>query len=261
MLIHPSAIVHPSATLGRGVRIGPFALIEEHVEIGDDCIIDAHAVIRSRVRMGCANHVHPCAVLGGLPQDLGFDPGTETWVSIGDANIFREGVTVNRATKPSEGTHIGSGCYLMNNSHIGHDCRVGNKVIMAANVALGGHVCVGDSVFFGGGAVVHQFCRVGSFAMIRGLAGINMDILPFSLAGGAPARHYKLNTVGLRRAGIDGDRYRALSNALRRLRKRDKAWLDSDLPTAELQLLREWLSQTSKRGLAGFVELSAANEE
>ncbi len=252
--IHPTAYIAPGVKLGDGVDIGPFAVIEGRVEIGDGCHIGAHTIIQSGVRMGCGNIVHPTAVLGGLPQDLGFKPETETWVDIGDGNVFREGVTINRATKPSGSTRIGNGCYLMNNSHIGHDCQIGDHNILASNVALGGHVGVGERVFFGGGAVVHQFCRIGSFAMLQGLAGINKDVLPFMMVGGRPGQHYRLNLVGMRRAGIDGERIKAISIAMRRLR--GKQDLD-DLPTTpELDYLRGWLAAESTRGVSGFIELS-----
>lgn len=251
MSIHPSAVVSERAKLGAGVTVGPFAVIEDEVEIGANCQIDAHAIIRRFTQMGANNRVHPGAVLGGLPQDLGFDPATETFVLIGDGNVFREGVTVSRATQPGAATRIGSNCYLMNNSHIGHDCALGDHNILAANVLLGGHVDVGERVFFGGCAVVHQFCRIGTLAMIRGMAGVNKDVLPYSLVGGAPIRHYRLNTIGLRRNGIDGASYRALNDAFRRLRQRES--LD-DLPdTLEMRFLRDWLAAPSKRSIAGFI--------
>lgn len=255
--IHPTAQIAPTAKLGSGVIVGAFAIIEDVVAIGANCRIDAHAVIRRYVKMGQDNWVHPHAVLGGLPQDLGFDQNRATWVEIGDSNVFRENVTVSRATATN--TVIGSHCYLMNNCHIGHDCQLGDHNILASNVALGGFVLVGDRVFFGGASVVHQFCRVGSYAMIRGMGGVNKDVLPYSLVGGAPIKHYRLNTVGLRRNGVDGERYRTLSTAFRRLRQRQS--LD-DLPdTPELAYLRAWLAAPSKRSIAGFVSVGVKAED
>ncbi|MBS1214721.1 MAG: lpxA, partial [Proteobacteria bacterium] len=243
--IHPTAVVAATAKLGAGVRVGPFAVIADFVEIGDGCSIGAHAVVEPRVRMGENNTVHPHAVLGGLPQDLSFSPDTETWLDIGDGNVFREGVTISRATKPGTSTRIGSHCYLMNNSHVGHDCTVGDYTIFAGGATLGGHVHVGDRVFLGGGVMTHQFCRIGSFAMLQGLAGINKDVLPFMMVGGRPGKHYRLNLVGMRRAGIDGERLKAVSAAMRRMRKHES--LD-DLPeTPELTYLRAWLAAESKR--------------
>lgn len=251
--IHPSAYVASGAKLGEGVTIGPFAVVESQVEIGDDCRIGAHAVIQPRVAMGRGNVVHPNAVLGGLPQDLAFDPASDTWLEIGDGNVFREGATVNRATKIGDSTRIGSNCYLMNNSHVGHDCKVGDHVIFAGGATLGGHVRVGDRVFLGGGVMTHQFCRIGAYAMLQGLAGINRDVLPFMMVGGRPGKHYRLNLVGLRRAGIDGERLKAVSAAMRRLR--GKLPLD-DLPdTPEIVYLRAWLAAKSERGTLPFVDI------
>ncbi|WAR45428.1 acyl-ACP--UDP-N-acetylglucosamine O-acyltransferase [Methylomonas rapida] len=253
-LIHPSAYIAPGAKLGDNVRIGPFAVIEDGAELGADCQVGAHAVVHGQVKMGDGNILHPHAVLGGLPQDLGFDPQTESWLEIGDNNVFREGFTAHRATKAGGATKVGSGCYFMNNSHVAHDCTVGDKTIFANNVAIGGHVEVGNNVFMGGAVVVHQFCRVGSYAIVQGTTGINMDVIPFMLIGGRPARHYRLNIVGLRRAGIVGENYKVLSSAFRLLK--NKKSLDQLQSTEELQYLKEWLAKDSKRGLHGFVDIS-----
>lgn len=252
--IHSTAFVSPTAKLGRDVVIGPFAMVEGEAEIGDHCHIHTHAVVHGRVKMGAGNRVFPHAVIGGDPQDLSFDPATPTFVLVGDNNIFREGVTVNRATAENGATRIGSGCFFMNNSHIAHDCRVGDNTIFASCATIAGHCEVGDRVFFGGGAMVHQFCRIGSFVMVRGTSGINKDVIPYTLVAGQPARHYRLNTVGLKRAGINGDRYRVLSAAFRRLRRRER--IDDLEPTPEIVHLREWLAAPSKRGISNFVEVS-----
>lgn len=252
-MIHPTAYVCPEAELGADVSVGPFAVIEGPCRIGDGCVIEAHAVVRPHVRMGRNNHVHPHAVLGGLPQDLGFDPATETFLEIGDNNVFREGVTVSRATGAGLATRIGDHNYFMNNTHVGHDCLLGDHNILASGATLGGHVEVGDRVFFGGGVMVHQFCRIGGFAILQGLAGINKDSLPFTMVGGRPGKHYRLNLVGMRRAGIDGERLKAVSAAFRRLKKKET--LEGLPETPELGYLRGWLSAQSRRGgLLGFIE-------
>ncbi|HBA66264.1 MAG TPA: acyl-[acyl-carrier-protein]--UDP-N-acetylglucosamine O-acyltransferase [Methylococcaceae bacterium] len=252
--IHPTACIAENVTLGEDVTIGPFAVIESDVEIGARCQIGPHAVVQRYVKMGEGNIVHPHAVLGGLPQDLGFNPETVTWLEIGNGNQFREGFTAHRATKENGATRIGSGCYFMNNSHVAHDCSIGDNTIFANNVAIGGHVEIGRKVFMGGGVVVHQFCRVGSYAIVQGTTGLNMDVIPFMLIGGRPARHYRLNTIGLRRAGITGERYKVLETAFRRLRS--KKSFDDLEETEELKELKEWLAVKSKRGLHGFVDLS-----
>lgn len=254
--IHPSAVIAAGARLGVGVRVGAGAVIEDDVEIGPDCAIGPAAVIHRGVRLGARNTVCAHAVLGGAPQDLGYDPAGEGRVEIGDGNVLREGVTVNRPTRAGGATRIGSGCYLMNNSHVGHDCTVGDRVILAPGVGLGGHVQVQSAAFLGGGAMVHQFCRIGALAMVAGLCPVVKDVLPFTMVGGARPRHYRLNLVGLRRAGIDGADLRSLSAAFRRLRARQP--LD-DLPaTPQLQLLRDWLAAASPRGVLGFAGRRAA---
>ncbi|AEG02315.1 acyl-ACP--UDP-N-acetylglucosamine O-acyltransferase [Methylomonas methanica] len=253
-LIHPLAYVGADAQLADNVAVGPFAVIEDGAVVGANCRIGAHAIVHGRVKMGEGNVLHPHAVLGGLPQDLGFDPQTESRLEIGNNNAFREGFTAHRATKASGATKIGSGCYFMNNSHVAHDCSVGDNTIFANNVAIGGHVEVGNNVFMGGAVVVHQFCRIGSYAIVQGTTGINMDVIPFMLIGGRPAKHYRLNIVGLRRAGIVGENYKVLSNAFRLLK--NKKSLDELQKTVELQYLANWLAVESKRGLHGFIDVS-----
>lgn len=259
-MIHSTAIISPGAELGAGVAVGPFAVIEGPCHVGEGCVIEAHAIIHPHVRMGRNNRIHPTAVLGGQPQDLAFDPASVTTLDIGDDNVFREGVTISRASKAGGATRVGSGNYFMNNTHVGHDSRLGDGNILASGATVGGHVEVGDRVFFGGGVMVHQFCRIGSLAILQGLAGINKDVLPFTMVGGRPGKHYRLNLVGMRRAGIEGERLKAISAAFRRIRAREA--LD-DLPdTLELAYLRGWLSLESKRGgLLGFIEVRAHNDE
>lgn len=252
--IHPTAYIAEDVELGDHVTVGPFAVLEAGARIGENCQIGAHAVVHSRVVMGSGNILHPHAVLGGLPQDTGFKPETVSWLTIGDNNVFREGFTAHRASKENQETRIGNQCYFMNNSHVAHDCQIGNNTIFANNVAIGGHVEVGNNVFMGGAVVAHQFCRIGSYAIVQGTTGLNMDVIPFMLVGGRPAKHYKLNTVGLRRAGITGERYQTLSSAFRLLK--NKQSLDSLPETEELKHLKAWLAVKSKRGLHGFIEIN-----
>lgn len=252
--IHPTAYIAEGAELGENITVGPFAVIENNVQLGDNCEIGAHAVVMPYVSMGQGNILHPHVVLGDLPQDVSFKAETISWLKIGDNNVFREGFTSHRASEENGETRIGSGCFFMNNSHVAHDCVIGDKTIFANNVAIGGFVEIGNNVFMGGGVVVHQFCRVGSFAIVQGTTGLNMDVIPFMLVGGRPARHYRLNTIGLRRAGITGDRYKALSSAFRLLK--NKQSLDELNETEELKQLKAWLAVKSKRGLHGFIDVS-----
>ena len=193
--IHPTAYIAETAVIGDNVTIGPFVVIEENVDVGAGCQLGAHAVIQPYVKMGEGNILHAHAILGGLPQDISFKADTVSWLEIGDNNVFREGFTAHRASVEDGVTVIGSDCFFMNNSHVAHDCIVGNKTIFANNVAIGGFVEIGDNVFMGGAVVVHQFCRIGSYAIVQGTTGLNKDVIPFMLIGGRPAKHYRLNTV------------------------------------------------------------------
>lgn len=250
--IHPTAIVSPHAKLAEGVTVGPYSIIHDHVEIGANCVIGPHAVIHDYVRMGAGNRLHAHALIGDVPQDIAFDPSTETWVEIGDANTLREGITIHRSTSPTAPTKVGSNGYLMAYVHIGHDCTIGDGVILTLNSILGGHVEVGDNAVLGANAAVHQFCRIGRNTMVAGFIGVRKDVLPFSMIAGSPARHYRLNTVGLRRAGIKGERYKILERAYRAVAGGSKS-LDGIEDTDEVLYLREWLAQKSKRGLSGFL--------
>ncbi len=247
--IHRTAFVDPGARLGPGVTVGPFAVIEDRVELGPDTQVGPHAVIGPFVRMGARNRVYAHAVIGGAPQDLSFDGG-ETWVEIGDDNHLREAVTIHRSTDPTRPTRVGSHCLLMVNAHLGHDCQIGERVILTNDVNLGGHVVVGDGAMIGGGANLHQYVRVGRRAMVGGMTGVSRDVLPFSFVFGILARHYRLNVIGLRRAGIRGERYRALENAFRRLRAGED--LEGLPETPEVAQLKAWLRAPSKRGRAPF---------
>jgi len=200
--IHPLAQVSDKATLGKGNDIGAFVVIEDDVVIGDNNKLFSGAVLRSGSRLGNGNTIHEYVVIGGLPQDLGFNPETKTFVEIGNNNTLRESVTVNRATKENSATKLGDNNYLMTQVHLGHDCQLGNNIVIAPSTGLGGHVMVEDRAFISGGVMVHQFVRIGSFAMLAGNAKITQDVLPYMTIDGNPAHIVGLNKVGLRRAGV-----------------------------------------------------------
>ncbi len=250
--IHPDAHVDAAAVLGRQVVVGPGAVIEADVVIGDDCVIEAGAVVRSGVIMGSGNRVHPYAVIGGDPQDLSFDAAVTTHVRIGDRNVFREHVTVHRATAAGGATVIGSDCLMMNFSHVAHDCQVGDGCVFANGVQLGGHVQVDDAVVFGGGSMVHQFCRIGALAMVAASTLIRKDVLPYSLVGGEPVRHYRSNLIGLRRAGMTPEVVTAVAARLKALRRSGNRVACDDGGCAELAYLDRWLASPSRRGIYGW---------
>jgi UDP-N-acetylglucosamine acyltransferase len=246
--IHPAAAVDAGARLGEGIEIGPYAVLEAGAEIGDGCTIAAHAVIKRHTRLGRGNRVYEHAVIGGEPQDLKFSD-CASFVTIGDGNVIREGVTIHRGSREGGTTRIGSRCMLMANAHVAHDCELGDGVVMANAATLGGHVCVGERAFLSGLVAVHQFCRVGRLAMVGGCARIAQDCLPFVITEGHPGRARALNLVGLRRAGFDSAALLELKRAFRLLR--------SGLPLAEILAQMEAMPSPLAREMADFIRGSA----
>lgn len=248
--IHTTALVSAGARLDASVEVGPGAIIEDDVEIGPGTTIGAYAIVRRFTRIGARNRIDAHAVIGGLPQHTGYD-GSETYVEIGDDNVLREYVTINRAYEPGAATRVGSNCFFMTSTHVGHDCIVGDRVILTNGAMLGGHVEVGHNAVFGGMAGAHQFTRIGPFCMVGAGVPLKKDALPYSVIGGTPIRHYRLNAVGLKRNGVTGDRYRALEQAFRALKSGDRQ-LDGVPDTAETRYLRGWLAHKSRYGIYGF---------
>ena len=197
--IHPKALVSPEAQIGKNVHIGPFCIVEDDVVIGDGCVLEARVSVKNGVTLGKENHIFEGAVIGGLPQCVDLDD-VNSRVIIGNGNIIRENVTIHRSMKEDDATEIGDDCMLMVNVHIAHDCRIADGVIMANNVMLAGHVSVGARAFISGAVGVHQFCRIGSLAMVGGQAHIVKDVPPFVTVDGLSSEVVGLNKVGLRRA-------------------------------------------------------------
>lgn len=212
--IHPTSQVHPTARLGHSVRIGPYVIVEQDVILGDDCQLEAHAIVKSQTVLGRANYVGHGAVLGGEPQHRQAGDRSGSLV-IGEKNLFREYATVHRGLKPGHRTTIGSGCMIMVAAHVAHDCQLADDVILANNVLLAGHVSVGRRAYLSGAVAVHQFCRIGSLAMVGGQAHINQDVPPCVTVDGQTSCVVGLNTIGLRRAGIDGQTIQLLKQAYR----------------------------------------------
>jgi UDP-N-acetylglucosamine acyltransferase len=200
--IHPAALVSPLSEIAAGVEIGPFAIIEDGVRISSGCHIAAHAHILRGVEMGPDNAVDRGAVIGGDPQSLGFDRAIRSRVIIGAGNVFREHVTIHRSTREGGATLIGSHNFLMAGAHLGHDSVLGDHNVLANNVLVAGHVTIGHRCFLGGGAGVHQFIRIGDYAMIQGNSAISQDIPPYCMASEINVVD-GLNIIGLRRAGFD----------------------------------------------------------
>ncbi len=225
MSIHPLASVDPTATLGSNVRIGPFCVVEGGVAIGQGCVLENHVIVKSGTIMADNNHLMDAAVLGGLPQHVNM-PQNPGRVLIGSGNTFREHVTVHRAMTSRAATIIGDNNLLMAGSHVAHDCRLGNHTILTNDVLLGGHVTVGDRAFLSGASAVHQFGRIGTLAMVGGLAHVNRDVPPFVTLDGLSSLVVGLNQVGLRRAGYDAATVRQLKAAYRLIYRSGLTWVE-----------------------------------
>lgn len=219
--VHPSALVAPGAELRDGVRVGPYCRISPRAVIGEGTVLEAFVSVHDGVTIGKNCHIYEYAALGGAPQDHGYK-GETSWVRIGDDNIIRENVTINRATGEGCETVVGNGCFIMDGVHLAHNVRLGDGVTLANKVGLSGFVTVGDHTVFGGLSGVHQFVRIGSYCMIGGLYRVTKDVPPYTLASGEPLRLMGLNVVGLRRAGFSSEVRRALRAFYRQLYRRDR---------------------------------------
>ena len=202
-MIHPTAVIHPNARIAAGVKVGPFSVVDGNVRLSEGSEIGPHVYLTGGTELGRNTRVHAGAVIGDLPQDLRFR-GEATKVIIGENNVIREHVTIHRSNNPSEPTCIGSNCLLMAHSHVGHNATIGNSVIIANGALLAGHVTIADRVFISGNCMLHQFVRVGTLALMQGGAGISKDLPPFTIAKGNN-RVAGLNTIGLRRAGLNSE--------------------------------------------------------
>ncbi|MFA5515835.1 MAG: acyl-ACP--UDP-N-acetylglucosamine O-acyltransferase [Desulfuromonadales bacterium] len=251
--IHPAAFVHPTARLGDNVIVGPQAFIDAEVTIGAGTTIGHGAHVGRWTRIGENNVIHPFAVVGHDPQDLGYR-GEESWTIVGDGNIIREGCTIHRGYRAGTATTIGNDNFFMVNSHVGHNCVVGNHVILVNGALLGGHVEVEDRALVSGNCQVHQFVRIGAFALLRGGSSANKDIPPFCISDGI-SRLRAINVVGLRRNDFDAHRIRAVKEAFKllfrsglRLRQAmEKIETDRNI-TEDVRRMLEFI-RASKRGV------------
>jgi len=223
--IHPLSSVSPKAKIGHGVSIGPFCVVEKGVEIGDGTVLEARVSIKEGTVVGENNHFCEGAVVGGLPQHVAVPEECGTLV-IGSENMFRENVTIHRALKESNATIIGDNNLLMVNTHIAHDCRLGDNIVMANNVMIAGHVTIGNKANISGAVGVHQFCRIGEYAMVGGQAHITQDVPPFVTVDGLTSNIVGLNMIGLRRGGFAAEDIKQLKEAYHLVFRSELAWRD-----------------------------------
>ncbi len=248
--IHPQSTVAASAKLGKGVKVGAYAVVGEEVELGDGCVLHAHAVVQGPSRFGKNNVFHAFCMIGGDPQDYTFR-GERVELVAGDGNIFREYVTVSRGTQKGGGrTLLGDTNFLLAYSHIGHDSQVGSNALFVNGATLAGHVTVEDFATIGAFCPVHQFCRIGRHAYIGASTVITQDVPPFSkVVTERETKNFGINTIGLERKGFSPERLQVLKRAYKLL-------LRSKLNTSQaLEEMKKTLSDSADvNELIRFIE-------
>lgn len=251
--IHPTAVIDTQAEIAADVRIGPFTVIEGPVRIGAGCHIYHSVYLTGDCQIGEGCVIHPFATIGHLPQDFAFDRSTRSSVVIGDGCEIREGVTIHRGTKPDTVTTLGKRVYLMAYCHVAHNCRVDDDVIVANGSLLAGYVEVGKKAFISGNVSIHQFVRIGQYAMISASTYLNKDVPPFCIASGVPAAIAGINVVGMRRGGYDQDARNQVKDMFKLLYRsrlnvsEAVARMEQETSTAAI-VFRDFI-RASKRGL------------
>jgi UDP-N-acetylglucosamine acyltransferase len=252
--IHPTAIVDPKTEIGPGTVVGPYCVIGPNVVLGSDSWLQHHVTLCGPMTAGARNKFYAYCSIGQQTQDLKYR-GEPTYLEIGDDNTFREFCTVNRSTTSEGKTRIGNGGNFLAYSHIGHDCTVGNEVVFSNNGTLAGHVQVDDNAVMGGLTAVHQFCRIGRFAITGGCSKIVQDVPPFMIADGNPAKIRGINLVGMERKGVPPETVKLIKEAFRiiyRSKYNTGQALDAirnELPAAdEITLIINFI-ENSERGI------------
>jgi UDP-N-acetylglucosamine acyltransferase len=252
--IHPTAIVDPTSEIGAGTVIGPYCIIGPNVRLGGECWLQHHVTLCGPTQTGARNKFYAFCSIGQQTQDLKYR-GEPTYLEIGHDNAFREFVTVNRSTTNEGKTTIGNGGNFLAYSHVGHDCAVGNEVVFSNNGTLAGHVRVDDHAVMGGLTAVHQFCRIGRFAITGGCSKIVQDVPPFMIADGNPAKVRGINLVGMERKGLSTETVKLIKEAFRiiyRSKYNTHQALEAirnELPsTEEITLIVDFI-QSSERGI------------
>ncbi|MSR13508.1 MAG: acyl-ACP--UDP-N-acetylglucosamine O-acyltransferase [Gammaproteobacteria bacterium] len=255
-MIDPSARIHPRAILATDVKVGPWTIVGDGVEIGAGSQVGSHCVLAGPTRIGLNNRISPFCSIGEDPQDKKFEPGTPTRLEIGNGNTIREYCSINRGTPGGGGiTAIGDDNWIMAYCHVAHDCRVGNHTIFANNATLAGHVEVGDHAILAGFVGVHQFCRLGESSFTAISTVIVKDVPPFVMVEGNTARARAINREGLRRRGFDPATIDLVKRAYRTLYRQgltlDKAMAELSLLATEHQVIRTMVDfiAKSERGI------------
>lgn len=251
MGIHKTAIVHKKAKISKGVSIGPYTIVGENVEIGDNCSIGPSCFLDGWTKIGKNCKILAQSAIGTPPQYLEYK-GEKTRVVIGENNIIREFVTINRGTKEGGGiTRVGNNNFIMAYVHIAHDCQIGNGVTLANVATLGGHVTVEDYAVVGGIVAIHQYVRIGAYAMIGGFSPVRKDVIPYTIGAGDPLRISGINVIGLKRHGFSTKEISVLKEAFR-LIFRSKL----NLARATEKIEQELEKADSIKHLLGFLRTS-----
>ena len=215
--IDPLAVVSPDAVLGDNITIGPWTQVGPGVVIGDDCILESHVVLKGPTTLGKNNHIYQFSSVGEAPPDRKY-AGEPTTLTIGDNNVFREGVTIHRGTVQDRGdTQIGNHCLFMAYAHVGHDSVIGNEVVFVNNSAVAGHVIVGDWAILAGYSLVHQFCQVGTHSFCAFGSVVNQDVPAYTLVQGSPGNVKGINKEGLTRRGFSRQQIATILRAYKRV--------------------------------------------
>ena len=215
--IHPTAVIDPGAEVHPTVEIGPFCYVEKGAVIGEGCHLESHVTVKKDTTLGARNYLAQGAILGGDPQDRKYK-GEPTYLHVGNDNVFREYVTIHRATGEGKATTIGSRCFIMAYCHVGHNCTFLDDVTLANNVGCSGHVTIEQGVTVGGMTGFHQWVHVGKYAMVAGISRITRDCPPFIVTSGEDEVK-DINAVGLRRMGITQEDRTSLHKATKLLFK------------------------------------------
>lgn len=241
MMMRSSMVdINPKAKIADDVTINSFVTIAGDVEIGEGTWIGPNVTIMDGARIGRNCRIFPGAVIGAIPQDLKFD-GEITYAYVGDNTTIRECATVNRGTRASGKTVVGSDCLLMAYSHVAHDCVVGNHCILANSVALGGHVVLGDWVVMGGLSAAHQFVHIGDHVMLAAGCITTKDLPPYITAGGETVSYMGINSIGLRRRGFESQQIDAVQDIYRIL------YMSGKNVSNAVELIKETVADSPER--------------
>ena len=250
------AVVHDCAEIGDNCVIGPFCTVAEHTRIGANTRLRSHVVVEPHTVIGEDCDVYPFVTLGIQSQDLKTIANTVTHTEIGDRNIIREFVSIHSGTEEGSKSKVGNDCALLAHSHVAHNCTVGDYVVMSHSATLGGHVIIGDHANIGGLSAIHQFCHVGTAAMVGGMCKVVQDVLPFTIADGAPAHMRVINKIGMERAGYSSEEIAEVRKAFRILFMRELrldaavSEVEEEFPNSPNIALMIEAINSSQRGLA-----------